>query len=367
MLKNKIFTVAFDKRTGGISELKLNNDNNNMNFVKNGHSLNTIMLTRKINGNTPKNMELTDFCEKESYARAVWKDDSLTVIADYMFTEGGNIKVSNRFKNESNIELFFEQAQVGVVTPFADEYPGAKECMTNRCHTHIWCGLNGASYVCCLKMGNEEENIGLLTTKGGFESYSQFDTKSNDRGWFLLHPDMRVIKPKEEYILEYEIFPCQNRENFLERCKGYNNFININAKTYSIFQGEKIEFKVESRNLNKLEIRTFFREPMSENEWCESTKDSMENSIEILLDLDNNARVVCLPKKRGEYKFVITTEYAKTIAVFYVIENMKEMLKKRVGYIVDYQQFHNKSSHLDGAYLVCDTENKTLVYDRKMA
>lgn len=127
MIKSKLFTVVFDENTGGIEQFLLNADKNQMNFVKKHHSLNKIMLTRRIHGNQPVDMNLIRFEEEADYAKAVWSLDSLEVEANYSFTKEGNIRVSNRFHNMSDVELVLDRGEWGIAMPFADEYPSAKE------------------------------------------------------------------------------------------------------------------------------------------------------------------------------------------------------------------------------------------------
>lgn len=348
MIKSKLFTVVFDENTGGIQQLTLNADKNQMNYVKKYHSLNKIMLTRRIHGNQPVDMNLISFIEEADWAKVVWRLDYLEVETEYSFTKEGNMRVSNRFHNLSDMELLMDRGEWGIAMPFADEYPGAKECMTNRCHTHIWCGLSGASYVCCLKMGLEKDNIGLFVTEGGFESYSQEDTKSNDRGWFLMHPDIKVLSPENDYVLTYEIFPCEGKEDFLNQCSNYDNFICVNATSFSIFEHQRLQFAVQ----------------------CKDRKDVMvtPNTEELIMERkekENQLIFSCKPEKTGEYKFGVQTDKAKTVAVFQVLPDLDKMVQRRVEYIVDHQQFHKEGSHLDGAYLVYDNKEKRLIHDNE--
>lgn len=348
MIKSKLFTVVFDEKTGGIKNLTLNADINKMNFVKKHHSLNKMMLTRRIYGNEPAEMNLISFEEKARSAEAVRRLDSLEVKTKYSFTKEGNIKVSNRFHNMSDVELFPERGEWGIAIPFVDEYPGAKECMTGRCHMHIWCGLDGASYVCCLKMGLEKDNIGLFVTEGGFESYSQIDSKSNDRGWFLMHPDVKVLSSEKDYILEYEIFPCEGKEDFFKKCSYFNNYIGVDAVSYSIFEGETLQFQVQCKEQNNVivssNVEDFIIERQEEKDWFIFS---------------------CKPQHTGEYQFFIQTDKAKTVAVFQVLPCFDKMMEARVKFIVDNQQYHKGGSHLDGAYLVYDNEEKRIIYDNE--
>lgn len=367
MLKNKIFTIMFNKKTGGIQEIKLNGDDSNMNFVKKDYSLNTIMLTRRIDKNMPANIPTISFEEDELHAKAVWKTDSLRVEAQYTFTKEGNLKISNRFKNESNVEMFLERGKLGILMPFSDEYPGAEECMTNRCHTHIWCGLSGASYVCCLKMGHDKHNIGLVVTRGGFESYSQYGTKSNDRGWFLIHPDVQMIKENDEYILEYEIFTCAGKEDFINKCDRYEKFMNIKSKTFSVFQGENIEFEIPCKNSKDVLIEEY-HDNMKVNTYntdCKNMYFLHETQKKTSDSKCERLKFVCQTDNAGEYKFLIKTKNVNTLAVFQVLPNLNETLVKRVKYITEYQQYSQEGSHLDGAYMVYNTREKVLIYDKE--
>lgn len=348
MIKSRLFTVVFDEKTGGIENLTLNADVSEMNFVKKHHSLNRIMLTRRIYENKPVEMHLISFQEKSRCAEAIWRLDSLEVETKYSFTEEGNIKVSNRFHNMSDVELFPDRGEWGIAVPFADEYPGAKECMTDRCHTHIWCGLDGDSYVCCLKMGLEKDNIGFLVTEGGFESYSQRDTKSNDRGWFLMHPDVKVLSPEKDYILEYEIFSCEGKEDFLNKCSNYDNYIGVSAASYSIFEGENLQFKVQCKDQNHVIVSSDKEDLIIERQ---------ENEEQLIFS--------CKPEKTGEYQFCIQTSKAKTVAVFQVLPCLSRMMEARVKFIVNNQQYHKEGSSLDGAYLVYDNEEERLIYDNE--
>ena len=235
-MRNKNLIAEFDRETGTITRLSLQTDLHQMNFVKEGHQLNQMKLTRRVfEGFQLRNMELVSFVETDTEAEAVLREGTLEIHSCYSFAENGALRVTNRVSSLSDNDIFLERGEWGIAMPFADEYPDAKTCMTHRCHTHIWCGLEGASYICCLKMGEEPDNLGVLVTKGGWESYSQLGVDSNDRGCFVLNPDVRVLCPGETYVLEYEIFPCTGKEDFLKKCRIYKHFLYVQAEQYILF------------------------------------------------------------------------------------------------------------------------------------
>lgn len=63
----------FDENTGEIQQFILNADKNQMNFVKKHHSLNKIMLTRRIHENQPVDMNLISFIEEANWAKSAEK------------------------------------------------------------------------------------------------------------------------------------------------------------------------------------------------------------------------------------------------------------------------------------------------------
>ena len=97
-----------------------------------------------------------------------------------------------------------------IAIPFNDNYPGAEECVTKRCHAHIWPGgTNG--WVCAIRMGGKVPHLGLMITKGSFDGYaitkrgSKFGG-SNFRGVIIL-----LTKSNE---LEWRIFSHTGWDDF---------------------------------------------------------------------------------------------------------------------------------------------------------
>lgn len=44
------------------------------------------------------------------------------------------------FTNTTSKDIFTSLKDIAIYTPFNDDYKDSQTCVTNRCHTHIWCG-----------------------------------------------------------------------------------------------------------------------------------------------------------------------------------------------------------------------------------
>lgn len=109
----------------------------------------------------------------------------------------GHLQERFCFQNVSEFPVFFKKTDVGIYTTFNDDYKQADACITQRCHTHIFCG-GEASYVMALRMGGQVPHLGLMVTAGNIGSYSVERDEcalSNDRGDFIMHPVLEPLKP----------------------------------------------------------------------------------------------------------------------------------------------------------------------------
>lgn len=132
---------------------------------------------------------------------------------------GDIVEEKYTFINISDRDVFTSLTDIGIYTPFNDDYVDAQTCLKHRCHTHIWCGQN-VSYIIAMRMGGEAPNLGLVLTKGSLSGYSverDLTKMSNDRGDFILHPTPFSLAPGESYSVEWTLFPFSSKEDFLNR------------------------------------------------------------------------------------------------------------------------------------------------------
>lgn len=125
------------------------------------------------------------------------------------------------FTNNSKRDVFTSLTDIGIYTPFNDDYVDAQTCLRYRCHTHICCG-DDVSYIMAYRMGGEPPHLGLILTTGALSGYSVERNKermSNDRGDFILHPAPFSLAPGESYSLEWVLFPFKEQNDFYKKSK----------------------------------------------------------------------------------------------------------------------------------------------------
>ncbi len=85
----------------------------------------------------------------------------------------------------------------GIYATFHDDYRQADECMTRRCHTHIFWRRGVLRHG--TRMGGQAPHLGLMVTAGEYQQLQHRADEgalSNDRGDFILHPVIETIKTR---------------------------------------------------------------------------------------------------------------------------------------------------------------------------
>ncbi|MBQ7822519.1 MAG: hypothetical protein IJ391_09600 [Clostridia bacterium] len=348
-MKNSVFDIVVDSESGTLTSISNINDVYKMNFCRPDAKWGEIKCDvydgiwldykERITHMTVKDVRLEDKRMSAEYSNGM-----VDVRVERFFKDNDRLVERYTIRNATDYDIFIEPDNFGITLPFDDRYSSADVCMTNRCNTHIWCGKN-VSNVCALKMGPSEINLGLVLTKGALDSYSQEGVDSNDRGRFIFNPAHTELLPKEEYILEWELFWHTGREDFIRILKEYDSHIEVSAEYFTFFENESIEFSLYTHTAPK--------------------------DIKIALDgtslpysLENGCvNISCLPKRIGEHRFDIEINGIRTHADFFVSPELDSLVERTVDFIVDKQQYHREGSHLDGAFLIYDCEEKHLIYD----
>ncbi len=262
---------------------------------------------------------------------------------------GDIVKEEYIFTNNTGKDIFTRLTDIGIYTPFNDDYTTAAECMTNKCHTHIWCGGETA-YIMALRMGGEAPHLGLVLNSGSIGGYSverDIERQSNDRGDFILHPSPFSIAPGKSYTISWTLFFHNGKEDFYNKASEYcEKFLDVCADKYVLFADET----------SNIEIKPNFS--------------FTENDIQIScdgesIDFEVKGNSILFNTKtdiQGEIKYQICVGGVHTYLRLLVLPSLYELAKTRCRFIAEKQQYNNENSRLDGAYLIYDNEENSLFY-----
>ncbi len=325
-----MFDIKFNYVNGGVDMIKNTADEYKMNWAEGVNTWGTV-----------QNAQIKSVVRNQNGLTAVYRTPHLLVTA-VRSLENDIYRESYTFESATGNDVFFNRGSVGIYTTFNDSYAAASVCMTERCHTHIWCGGN-TSYVNAVKMGPFPYGLGLVLTKGSLDTYS-VERDNNlgvpDRGDFILHPSMFKLKPGEKMCIEWEMFWYKDGQ-FYNELEKYNTAVLVDADNYTVYSDEKIVFTV---NRNDAEI--------------------FLDGKKITAKIKNGKIFVeYTPVRLGHHEFIIYSGGVQTKAEFFVQIPFRELARKRAEFITQKQQYHCEGSALDGAYLIYDNEDKCLIFD----
>lgn len=245
-------------------------------------------------------------------------------VEEFSSEENGIITERYTFRNKSDKPVFTSLKDIGIYTPFNDDYCGSDICTKMRCHTHIYCG-GETSYVMALRMGGSAPHLGMVLTKGSLGGYSverDLSRISNDRGDFILHPTPTVLNPGEAFEIEWKLFWHEGKEDFYQKLKKIHpGYVDVCADNYVVFEGEEIKICVDG-----------------EEKLCEKAAEF------------------------GPHRYYFNKNGVEVKCTVNVLPSFKELLEKRVRYIAKKQQLHKDNCPLDGAYLIYDTKEEHIYY-----
>lgn len=332
-MKNQFFDVTIDEATGGITSIVMPNDENAMNWCASDGVWGRIRY---------RDAKLISCVVEENHAESVYEANGLSVKFIRGFSENGNFVESCTITNIYGTVLTINRDNFGIEFPFNDRYTNADECMKHHCSTHIWCG-HDIAWVNALRMGNSQLNMGLFLTEGSWDCYCQESCdNSNDRGLFVLSPTSFFLKDGESYTFQWELFQHSGKENFFEKLNGYDRFIDVRAKHYTVFQGESIELTIK----------------------CHTTPAVFCRGEKLDTHFDGEQyHVSYLPKDVGEYRLDIQCGNVTTFVETLVKIPFAELLEKRVRFIIRNQQCRDPESPLYGAFLVYDNDYDSMYFD----
>ncbi|MBQ7643150.1 MAG: hypothetical protein IJS67_04535, partial [Clostridia bacterium] len=240
-MKNEIFDLKFDKKTGKIYSLKLCGDEKEAEFLKTGRGL---AEPRKCDAMTcgypggyelstafPFNLVRASENERGASAKFVMKrseDEAGVTATEKFYFDGDLLKCEIVYKNENDFPVYFKEGDIAFYMPFYDNYDNSEVATSTRCHEHInAAGEN--SYIMLERMGVSEYNLGVIFLSGNFPSYSQEEVRSNDRGYLIINAGAFYLNAKKRYAVKFALFRYTDRKHFFKRLKSFDEYLHFEA------------------------------------------------------------------------------------------------------------------------------------------
>ena len=339
--KNGKIKVVFNSKTGFVSEIINTQDKNQTNWVLHHYDWG------KIDGFDIQNIEILD---NKLVADAIGTQiDSfgLALKIERVLSDNGYCE-KYTFKNNTQTDFFVTQETFGIHFPFFSLFePGTplNEQITQNCVAHVWCGYN-ICWICGKKIDGSGEKLFVSMSSGDVSDYSiERDISkvrgSDSRGSIVLNPTPCILGEGEEksFVFEYYF----SKEPLYELVKR-ENYINIYAKTYSAFVGERIDFEAECKDkIGSVKVITNNQE------------------IDVKIE-DKKITWSAIGTTVGEQKFDVYINDKHTYTRVNFIEDLNTMLEKRAYFIAKNHQYLRSGSRLDGAYLIYDDVEKRQFY-----
>lgn len=251
----------------------------------------------------------------------------------------GSMDECYTFTNTGNESLTLNEAAteaLGIYTPFNDHYTSTEDVLEHRVHAHIWANGGASSWVKLTRMGQRGPHLGLVLTEGSLGGYSvesrNVVTLSNTRGFFLLHPDLPVLKAGESSRLCWSMFWHEDWEDFFTKAARSKQFIDVRASKWTAVLGERVDLEVRSGSVSSA-------------------------------DFENGTYASLAMEEIGEKTVTLNVGETTSRILLNVVPEIDELIASRVHFITAHQQLSPNSSY-PGAYAVYDNQMEgTVTFD----
>lgn len=342
--------VEVNARTGGIGAMEIREDPHGMNWlvrtdgsqyawVKDNYAWGLGYLTIQKGRECIKKEWQTPVEIQADGMSVVYRENEIRIQVSRRMA-GNDLQERYTFTNEGTVPVSLYD--IGIYTPFNDNYPGAEECIRARADVHIWEG-ESAAYVNALRMGGSAPHLGLVLTEGAVKSYEVWErglqkANSQFRGIFALNlPDCR-LQPGESCAVAWTVFAHRGNEDFKRKLLEQQS-VWVSCEKYVYQQGETARMWVESAT------------PL------ESCKAGLNGVPVPVVEKDGKYLVEVPLLQPGEARLDFYYNGNKqTHADCLVIGSEKELIEKRVDFIRTHQQMKDISDPRYGAYMVYDNE-----------
>lgn len=275
--------------------------------------------------------------------------EGMEVEKKHRITEEGVLEERYLFRNKTDYPIYFKETDIGIYISLPDSYVDSDECMKRHCHTHIWCGQE-ASWIKALRMSGIGPHLGMALKKGSLKNYSirrNEQKSSNDRGSFLLHPEIETLQAGESYEICWEWFWFDKAEGFEQILLEKENVLLTDMQQCTYFIGEKAVFQIRGKGSPKT-VSVLCKTSTHVTYRCEEK----EGTFTVFIELD--------VESTGENQVDIAINGIKTKVVLFGSVAIEELVEARCKFITQYQQ--ESSGVLKGAYLIYDRETQKRYY-----
>lgn len=213
--------------------------------------------------------------------------------------------------------------------PFNDNYPESAECVARRCNAHLWPVGSGA-WVCALRMGGEGPHLGWMLTKGEVDGYAISKRgreygSSNFRGVIAFRLPEIVLDAGNVYTLEWRLFAHAGKDDFGAQLARRGGLF--------VFADRLVGEVGQTATIRALTGR--------------GGDDAGETLAAVAFDSpgEKNVRV-----ERGD---------KWTRVELLCVSGVRELIAKRLDFILERQIFERSGDIRDGAYLPYDNETES--------
>ena len=233
--------------------------------------------------------------------------------------DGDDIVETYTFTNISKKKMTVRN--IGIYVPFNDNYPDAKTCMTSRCNVHIWPG-GKAAYINAMRMSGKGPHLGLMVTEGEITDYDVWERggkkcMSNFRGVFALCPPDMTLKPGQSYRLAWRLFTHNGTDFDEQLIKRGGTVVKSEKYVYAVGETARVDFVTDkgTKTITKKITST------------------------------------------GEHNIYYKGSYATLLG----ISGEKELIDKRIQFILDHQQMNDPNDPRYGAFMIYDNEGDSIL------
>ncbi len=334
-MQNDLFKIS-GHSSGGIDSLVVTGDEHELNWLEGEKTYGTPYGQFAVLGVDT---------DKENEVKVLYGYRDLQLSVTRKLTDSG-LAERYVFKNVTDEDKTFEIGDLGIMTCFNDNYDIAKVALNKKCHMHVWTGDN-TTHIRGIRMNGEfNDNVALVVDKGAIAKYAvNREWNSNDRGDISLLLPAMTIKAGEKYELGFTIFKYGSPSDFLVETAAFDNYMNVKCNKYTVKVGET--FNIVLRG--------------------ELTPTVSYNGETIAVEnVDKYTNI-------AKYSFGDTG--AKRIDVYYgddrhtfvelnVVSSVKELIDKRIEFIIDKQQCRKNGIFNGAIFLYDNEEERTFVENR---